>query len=175
MSHAPHERGEDDYDPETHAGQKETPPRMWGIPLLKSGACGDMETPPRLWGSPVVDVDAGRGHRNTPTIVGKIRGCGKIRGTFQKHPHMCGERPLLVGDYDDYWETPHERGEDLSGNSPQAIKSETPPRLWGRLHDLHGRLPARRNTPTNVGKTRCSCSSSRRRWKHPHACGETHL
>ncbi len=48
---------------------------------------------------------------------------------------------------------PHGRGEDLDGDPAELLKTETPPRAWGRpvVDELFGARVG--NTPTGVGKT----------------------
>ena len=93
---------------------------------------GKWETPPRLWGRSdklaLMSCVVG----NTPTPVGKMRDTDTPHTTRQKHPHACGEDPVVDPD------------------APVVL--ETPPRLWGRYHQDGTGKPGLRNTPTPVGK-----------------------
>ena len=92
--------------------------------------------------------------RNTPTCVGKTRGCRATADLRQKHPHV--------------------RGEDGPVTWMLARCKETPPRAWGR--PVVGAVPTRTdgNTPTCVGKTEVGDSCTVSAEKHPHVRGEDH-
>ena len=110
------------------------------------------ETPPRAWGRQSAcfrrDTQAG----NTPTGVGKTQIGNLKSGNFWKHPHG--------------------RGEDNDCMIMWSMRSETPPRAWGRHSNGNGGKGKGRNTPTGVGKTAKVCPSIVRRQKHPHGRGE---
>ncbi len=93
--------------------------------------------------------------RNTPTPVGKTTTLCRAGMRPRKHPHACGEDGQHV---------------------VQRLQvDETPPRLWGRLHDERFFYSRVRNTPTPVGKTSPRYTPRPRIPKHPHACGEDFL
>ena len=98
------------------------------------------ETPPRTWGRLTQDFRAWQGWRNTPTHVGKTR--RRLSQAFQREKH------------------PHARGEDVSKPSLTCIVKETPPRTWGRQLKVTSDELHEGNTPTHVGKTLASASSS---------------
>ena len=83
--------------------------------------------------------------------------------------YLMGNTPTSVGktektaqEVDHKWKHPHERGEDASALSIALVKSETPPRAWGRLPWSLDEYEQSRNTPTSVGKTRKSgCAACR--------------
>ena len=110
------------------------------------------ETPPRAWGRPKVRAAEISQDGNTPTCVGKTRHLLLAPGSRQKHPHVRGE---------DRWRT-----------RLTYMRSETPPRAWGR--PLGGIAIPRtlRNTPTCVGKTPTAARTAKRVQKHPHVRGE---
>mgnify|MGYP007032566769 CR=1 FL=1 len=109
----PHACGEDGAEVEIDTTPWETPPRMWGRLLL------------------LLQTTSGRG--NTPTHVGKTINSKCPPVLTQKHPHACGEDPVMPG--------------------LASAGLETPPRMWGRPaaeRELYGAIG---NTPTHVGKT----------------------
>ena len=67
---------------------------------------------------------------------------------------------------------PHERGEDSSSRMRFMLCSETPPRAWGRPHQIPTKAAALGNTPTSVGKTRFGQTLFDAHKKHPHERGE---
>ncbi len=91
------------------------------------------ETPPRLWGRPTETSDSLASSRNTPTPVGKTIVPAATLFWATKHPHACGEDPVM---------------KCLFG-----VTRETPPRLWGRRTEPLAHAKPLRNTPTPVGKT----------------------
>ncbi len=170
----PHERGEDPRRTGISTLVTETPPRAWGrrsqgLPerqrcrntptsvgktyrLRKCSALirkhpherGEdisqltlvtfsMETPPRAWGRQALLRCFVVVLRNTPTSVGKTRDgkCGDCRA----------------------WKHPHERGEDEVAPASSRLRSETPPRAWGRHFNTPEIVTGDGNTPTSVGKT----------------------
>ena len=110
------------------------------------------ETPPRAWGRPARYHAEAQESRNTPTCVGKT-----VRPRYRK---VCA------------WKHPHVRGEDAAPELLVALKSETPPRAWGRLPFVLQLGKSNRNTPTCVGKTPKRRCRSGRCGKHPHVRGE---
>ena len=189
----PHVRGEDVQLVKDKDTDRETPPRAWGrrtdvkcrvgccrntppcvgkTPASKASAtvrrkhphvCGEdppgftwqsyaEETPPRAWGRQAAMGGTPFSHRNTPTCVGKTRRKGGFERLLGKHPHV--------------------RGEDEARREDGEVRTETPPRAWGRQPPHHsGRLEVR-NTPTCVGKTNLLALRVTRRRKHPHVRGE---
>ncbi len=111
-----------------------------------------METPPRAWGRRYGLTPRGCTYGNTPTCVGKTTCHGRWRTTWWKHPHV--------------------RGEDQTDKTIPLLKSETPPRAWGRPGSLHRTSTASRNTPTCVGKTFRCRDQPKTLEKHPHVRGE---
>ncbi len=67
---------------------------------------------------------------------------------------------------------PHMRGEDASGVRRYGAELETPPHAWGRRTPCYGHTHLVGNTPTCVGKTRCSKRYAAVPQKHPHMRGE---
>src|SRR5947208_2403642 len=111
-------------------------------------------SPPRTWGSlPAPPMPAGF-LRFTPTHVGKTA-------------TPCDPRPPPTVH-------PHARGEDSFRMDSAIPQYGSPPRTWGRrLRPVHCHHP-HRFTPTHVGKTAASVSSSTAITVHPHARGEDH-
>ena len=108
-----------------------------------------LETPPRMWGRRFRVNDGTGVYRNTPTHVGKTESRMIMAGWYQKHPHACGEDNRVLCQTSRYWET------------------ETPPRMWGRLHQLQAVLLVVGNTPTHVGKTKKIYAFGSWRWETP--------
>ena len=159
----PHGRGEDQRHQLFEAIELETPPRAWGRqPLDKaqeplegntptgvgktfgcdSGVVRLSETPPRAWGRLVEQLGSEVELRNTPTGVGKTLHTVNRPSLRRKHPHG--------------------RGEDSGTSSAPENPKETPPRAWGRPRGIGWEVEGFRNTPTGVGKTSWSYSSSTR-------------
>ncbi len=113
------------------------------------------ETPPRAWGRLPKSGGGGAMRRNTPTGVGKTAGCERADLRGQKHPHG--------------------RGEDRPGRRPVSLRSETPPRAWGRRVSGVCAESELRNTPTGVGKTRQVTKHLAAIRKHPHGRGEDRI
>ncbi len=130
---------------------------------------------------------------NTPTGVGKTFNSASRALRAEKHPHGRGEDLARGHLQAPYGETPprgvgktplvntinlrkrkhpHGRGEDSDILKNSKAPVETPPRAWGRLRRSTSDKAKSGNTPTGVGKTRCTRGTSRRRWKHPHGRGE---
>ncbi len=65
-----------------------------------------IETPPRVWGRPIVDAAFMIHPGNTPTCVGKTDVSGAHHATRWKHPHVCGEDSGCWDTYVAEWETP---------------------------------------------------------------------
>ena len=97
-------------------------------------------------------VDAAKLGKHPPTGVGKTKGRTRRMPGKRKHPHG--------------------RGEDSSSSAARPIRTETPPRAWGRLRKPRGGGAAHRNTPTGVGKTGCMSNPDAAKEKHPHGRGE---
>ncbi len=90
--------------------------------------------------------------RITPTCVGKTQPCA-MQGVYHPdHPHVCGEDGLR-----------RDVGISFGGS---------PPRVWGRLEVPFKNTVVTRITPTCVGKTGQTPSSSTSTQDHPHVCGE---
>ncbi len=90
--------------------------------------------------------------RITPTCVGNTIILEPGGADPQDHPHVCGEYSM-PGDV-------------------FCCLSGSPPRVWGILPHVVSQHVAHGITPTCVGNTSRSCCVSRRRWDHPHVCGE---
>ncbi len=90
--------------------------------------------------------------RNTPTPVGTT--WPSRRSAFQARKH------------------PHARGDDGYAIVADVKAGETPPRPWGRLHDVSHFEPSFGNTPTPVGTTDGFLEWSLGYRKHPHARGD---
>ncbi len=110
------------------------------------------ETPPRTWGKPAAVALKSGAERNTPTDVGKTPQGRRRRAPGEKHPHGRGENKIEC--------------------SQKCSQKETPPRTWGKLFFFVYRKVCWRNTPTDVGKTRCAFFVASVRRKHPHGRGE---
>ncbi len=181
--------------------------------LVPCSSGAPLETPPRMWGRPILHVPLSLYLGNTPTHVGKTVRRWTLISARWKHPHACGEdcyrltflpagletpprmwgrqrgfcevvfhcgnTPTHVGKTtpisalgDSFGKHPHACGEDCSSLLSIALSRETPPRMWGRpavpVHDGH----EVGNTPTHVGKTDPDRSIMHGAQKHPHACGE---
>ena len=67
---------------------------------------------------------------------------------------------------------PHGRGEDSAKLLLPEIKSETPPRTWGRRAGFAAIESIEGNTPTDVGKTDELYPIVVKLKKHPHGRGE---
>ena len=108
--------------------------------------------PPRAWGGPHVDRGDDAGLRSTPTCVGRTRSSPERRGRRTEHPHV--------------------RGEDVGCTIVPSANAGAPPRAWGGR--LRRRRPERhrRSTPTCVGRTSSTSTTTCRRPEHPHVRGE---
>ena len=110
------------------------------------------ETPPRVWGRPPNRTINLAYPGNTPTGVGKTISSISNTAAIEKHPHGCGEEACII--------------------MLMMFVRETPPRGWGRPAVELKASPAKRNTPTGVGKTSGVVVFLLLRRKHPHGCGE---
>ena len=160
--------------------------------ITKSGT--HLETPPRMWGRPLVNAAHPINIGNTPTHVGKTHRRSVKQWYTRKHPHACGEDPPVISQPTDFLETPprmwgrpvlqevilqrlgntpthvgktrfyqlcrissgkhpHACGEDYQPKPKPIAPKETPPRMWGRLSASCRKSFKGRNTPTHVGKT----------------------
>ena len=128
----PHVRGEESGEEIRQLSEQGPPPRAWGRDRRHQGAL--------------------RGHRSTPTCVGKRRGQRQHADPALVHPHVRGEEhaPLL---------------RMIHAGGP-------PPRAWGRDELAIRRLPQLGSTPTCVGKSRRSSRSPPAMPVHPHVRGE---
>ena len=130
---------------------------------------------------------------NTPTGVGKTRGCYQHSPPFLKHPHGRGEdgsvakhrtieeetpprawgRPIdIIKDLGELGNTPTGVGKTVPSLRLLFLHVETPPRAWGRHVGRNASLNGGGNTPTGVGKTMKLSTSGRPARKHPHGRGE---
>ena len=90
--------------------------------------------------------------RITPAYAGKSAGVA-FKGTFiQDHPRVCGEK----------------RG----GKKCSSPLPGSPPRMRGKVIDLHPTQYGKRITPAYAGKRLPKPFSSVRRSDHPRVCGE---
>ncbi len=112
----------------------------------------NLETPPRAWGRRQNGDTARSQQGNTPTCVGKTYSGATETMRAWKHPHV--------------------RGEDKPIRAMESIKTETPPRAWGRPVHMITSGCSHGNTPTCVGKTHQQTSPRRQFRKHPHVRGE---
>ncbi len=71
-----------------------------------------------------------------------------------------------------YRKHPHGRGEDGRRDHCRQLRTETPPRAWGRPVRSLTPTALRRNTPTGVGKTLSPHPRLPASQKHPHGRGE---
>ncbi len=108
--------------------------------------------PPRAWGGQRALTGSGAEQRSTPTCVGRTLRQRRKAGAATEHPHV--------------------RGEDPTGHVTHDLLTGAPPGAWGGLH--HPRLtePARRSTPTCVGRTTEEPSPPTSTAEHPHVRGE---
>ena len=132
----------------------------------------DSETPPRTWGRPVDCRAFGEIVRNTPTHVGKTDFRALGRDGWGNTPTHVGKTFPSTVQASCKKKHPHARGEDKWLILKIVMRSETPPRTWGRPCLLHRRREARGNTPTHVGKTELNNGVNNNLEKHPHARGE---
>ena len=89
---------------------------------------------------------------NTPAYAGKTLNPKALGLMSEKHPRVCGEDAIKMA-------------------APMSF-GETPPRMRGRLQELHLVLWHVGNTPAYAGKTRDNRRQSYPAWKHPRVCGE---
>ena len=111
-----------------------------------------MGSPPRVWGKDKQISRILHLIRITPTCVGKrILGYDRLRGV-QDHPHVCGEKLLVV--------------------IQLRVRLGSPPRVWGKVRcplwtGICGTI-----TPTCVGKSIELEQELLLDQDHPHVCGE---
>ncbi len=109
-------------------------------------------TPPRAWGRPERDLRLPGCDRNTPTCVGTTAG-GRARGPGSpEHPHVRGDDPAHPA-------------------FPPSVRG-TPPRAWGRRSLMFSKDISKWNTPTCVGTTAASGTTTARSTEHPHVRGD---
>ncbi len=117
------------------------------------GLSDSMESgsPPRAWGGRIAGPGRGSDLRLTPT------GMGTRRRAAAAHPGPAH---------------PHGRGEDPHSSSLVTRITGSPPRAWGGQPHPARTVPARRLTPTGVGRTVTAASARLTRTAHPHGRGE---
>ena len=82
----------------------------------------------------------------------------------------------VIDNYDGYGKKhPHAHGEDHGTVRDMVLRTETPPRSWGRRLYTYLCDMVRGNTPTLMGKTFRHRHRSNEFKKHPHAHGEDPL
>jgi len=109
-------------------------------------------SPPRAWGKAQARGYRERGHRFTPTGVGKSTGLPPEEVALRVHPHGRGEKAALMASMARSW--------------------GSPPRAWGKEPTLSQQCPHGRFTPTGVGKSRHALRARGRDAVHPHGRGE---
>src|SRR5205823_4430340 len=108
--------------------------------------------PPHAWGQPISATRAGSDTRPTPTCVGTTDPGTTRAPASPVHPHMRGDNVTWVG--------------ALAGcHGP-------PPHAWGQRQDGIVKASARRSTPTCVGTTNTTQTSSASQSVHPHMRGD---
>ena len=115
----------------------------------------ELETPPRMRGRLAADESGNTRGGNTPAYAGKTTSGEDTKEWREKHPRVCGE--------------------DLERNMAEEQKTETPPRMRGRLHQSGLWFDRLRNTPAYAGKTLSVNPLAEKREKHPRVCGEDHV
>ena len=132
----------------------------------------EKETPPRMWGIPTPDTPIGGQARNTPTHVGNTFLHHEKLLLKQKHPHACGEYFVLFVKPDSGWETPPRMWGIQSylyqylsflGNTPTHVGNTLFAYVQSVIIQKH---------PTHVGNTKTAIIDKTVGQKHPHACGE---
>ena len=109
-------------------------------------------SPPRVWGiHPHLRIGSGS-PRFTPTCVGNTSSLAASPIAIAVHPHVCGEYAMNTLVF--------------------AVDSGSPPRVWGILFQQCHLKATLRFTPTCVGNTMCTVTSSLCWPVHPHVCGE---
>ena len=129
-----------------------TPTRVGKTIKNEREAAAFSGSPPRMWGRRCEQGADIFSPRFTPTRVGKTEAFSILARAMAVHPHACGEDA------------------DLIRCAPDCLGS--PPRVWGRRYSWRWVCPARRFTPTRVGKTQSIVCYRRDMKVHPHACGE---
>ena len=109
-------------------------------------------SPPRAWGQSRHQSASVDGVRFTPTGVGTIseRNCLRFAGAVH----------------------PHGRGDNDQSLIRQPERGGSPPRAWGQLAGVRGRVWSHRFTPTGVGTIKCSISAPTALTVHPHGRGD---
>ena len=93
--------------------------------------------------------------RFIPTCVGNALGSLRHIPIFPVHPHVCGERRVII-------------------KAPLA-KVGSSPRVWGTPYGCARRNTGTRFIPTCVGNALCVMCQVLRKTVHPHVCGERRL
>ena len=152
----------------------ETPPRTWG--RQEKPTRGDFErrnTPTHVGKTVAVRSSMVRGRKHPhargedrmgcchfrlcqetpPRTWGRHRGDGAIRIRLRNTPTHVGKTVVSVHKLDMPEKHPHARGEDAHVARSSSVRTETPPRTWGRQAAETLEALDDRNTPTHVGKT----------------------
>ena len=150
-----------------------SPPRVWGQPPVRVHSwvghpvhphgCGDnlpvqrgrratAGSPPRVWGQRGGLTNARAFPRFTPTGVGTTSPKRLPTTNVVVYPHRCGDNIEYLAN--------------------KEMGNGSPPRVWGQRLNRWPNLRHPRFTPTGVGTTRPSPSTTRPSTVHPHGCGD---
>ena len=109
-------------------------------------------SPPRVWGKSTTWMNVTDEQRFTPTGVGKIAASILSERFLAVHPHGCGE--------------------NCENTSKKIYRHGSPPRVWGKCHQIARGEHCTRFTPTGVGKIEIISPGRSSETVHPHGCGE---
>ena len=109
-------------------------------------------SPPRVWGQRGGLTNASALPRFTPTGVGTTSPKRLPTTNVVVYPHRCGDNIEYLAN--------------------KEMGNGSPPRVWGQRLNRWPNLRHPRFTPTGVGTTRPSPSTTRPSTVHPHGCGD---
>ncbi len=104
-----------------------------------------------MWGRLLGQLHKSPQSRFIPTHVGQTRRAFPSREWETIHPHACGADCFL--------------------SAPNPYKSDSSPRMWGRLTKEPSGFKKKRFIPTHVGQTKKISAMPKFIAIHPHACG----
>ena len=178
----PHVHGEDRTNASACSKAGETPPRAWGRQAILTNTSSPERNTPTCVGKTRMQRQRARQYRKHPHVRGEDRRSRMRKGSGLETPPRAwgrhsadainhfqrGNTPTCVGKTarrpctrPRTWKHPHVRGEDSLLRFRLTLRTETPPRAWGRPMSLVVTDASGRNTPTCVGKTDLPVSQRR--------------
>jgi len=142
---------------------------------LSINATGSWVHPHGRGEKPVATGAAAFASGSPPRAWGKVRCPRDSRGVDGFTPTGVGKSPREKVKYFSEMVHPHGRGEKARPPSPSLPLPGSPPRAWGKVGARALVEPARRFTPTGVGKRSSKISWTSRARVHPHGRGEKSL